>query len=88
MERSEVYKLIDGERAYQQAQGKPDNRPLYEWVGSIHYYTHDATQYTHVESDRDETIALHELRKIAALAVAALEQYGCEPRTVGEGEAQ
>lgn len=74
MERSEVYRLIDGERAYQQAQGKPDERPVTGWLESIKYYLDNARSADYVEDVTEE------LRKVAALAVAALEQYGCQPR--------
>lgn len=75
MERSKVYELIDGERAYQQAQGHPDNaaKPI-RWLDAIQYYTDKAWSNTH----EDEVMS--NIRKIAALAVAAMEQYGCPPR--------
>lgn len=77
MQRNEVYRAIDSERAYQQAQGKPDEQPISEWTGWImHYRTKAFDAYW----AGDHQAALHEIRKIAALAVAALEQYGCEPR--------
>lgn len=77
MERPEVYRLIDGEREYQQARGLPDERLLWEWSDSIYDYGCDLQTGI---INRDEAKSLHALRKIAALAVAALEQYGCEPR--------
>lgn len=73
MQRSKVYQMIDGERAYQQAQGKPDERKEHDWLKSIDYYREKAWRDAH------KNFPEH-IRKIAALAVAALEQYGCEPR--------
>lgn len=77
MERNEVYRLIDGERAYQQAQGKPDKRTTGEWLDSIDYYMNAA--WLQGEED-NEAERLASIRKVAALAVACLEQYGCSPR--------
>lgn len=77
MKRGEVYRMIDGERAYQQAQGKPDERYLPDWLDSVSYYL-DKAHIAREASDKPETLA--HIRKIAALAVAALEQYGCPPR--------
>lgn len=76
MDRSEVYRLIDGERAYQQARGLPDERPRTEWLASIDYYHNRAWH----EISRDANACLENIRKVAALAVACLEQYGCQPR--------
>lgn len=82
MERSEVYRRIDGERAYQQAQGLPDERTIDEWLSSINHYWCNA--YASGDNPRqrikDNAFGLDDIRKVAALAVAALEQYGCPPR--------
>lgn len=75
MKREEVFRLISEERDYQNAQGKPDQRGLGEWLKSIQYYHDMARAADYLE------VAMEEVRKIAALAVAALEQYGCEPRS-------
>jgi hypothetical protein len=74
MERNEVYRMIDGERAYQQAQGWPNEHKPTKWLDIIEYYSQKAWSNTHTEPLMDN------LRKIAAVAVAALEQYGCPPR--------
>ena len=74
MNRSEVYRMIDGERAYQQAHGLSDAHTPFEWLNSIEYYSEKAWKNTHTEP------MMEQMRKLAALAVAALEQYGCPPR--------
>lgn len=74
MERSKVYEAIDSERAYQQAEGKPDQRDMTAWLESIKYYLDNARSADYLEDVAEE------LRKVGALVVAALEQYGCEPR--------
>lgn len=73
MNRSEVYRAIDSERAYQQAQGLPDERTKLEWMQSINHYCNMAWSDTHAKFPEH-------VRKIAALAVAALEQHDCTPR--------
>ncbi len=73
MNRSEVYRAINSERAYQQAQGLPDERTKLEWMRSINHYCNMAWSDTHA-------MFPEHVRKIAALAVAALEQHDCTPR--------
>jgi hypothetical protein len=85
MDRNEVYRLIDGERDYQEAQYgtlEQQKRSLYDWIGSIRHYNNKAL---HADiKGKGDTGTLHALRKVAALAVAALEQYGCEPREAAQ----
>lgn len=78
MERSKVYQMIDGEREYQDAKwGTVEQNPhtVTDWLFIINHYWCKATDAHMGKQER-----LREIRKIAALAVAALEQYGCEPR--------
>lgn len=78
MQRSEIYRMIDGEREYQDGKwGTITENPhtINEWLFIINHYWAKAT-----EAWRDDNKKLEDLRKIAALAIAALEQYGCEPR--------
>lgn len=77
MERSKVYQLIDGERAYQDAKwGTLEQNPhtIDEWLDLI------TEEVDEVERCLTLNTALDELRQVAALAIAALEQYGCPPR--------
>lgn len=72
--RQEVYKAIDGERDYQDRKwGTLEQHPHHvaEWVGIVGYYCAKAMG-AHLSNDEK----LHELRKVAAVAVAALEQHG------------
>lgn len=89
MKRREVYRLIDGERDYQQARGQPDEHDLCEWLRIMNYYTTGAFDVG--DDTLDEVERLHEIRKIVAVGIAALEQHGCSPRegyggTVREGQ--
>lgn len=74
MERADVYRAIDSERVYQQAQNEPDERDKYEWENSITYYFRRAT-FT-----KDMGMWTSRILKVTALCVAAMEQYGVEPR--------
>ena len=85
MERKEVYKRLDAERKYQDIVGEsgqrgntPDEeKPVAEWVNYIEYHLSKAKDYVyHLRKDN----ALEELRKVAALAVRAMEIHGCPER--------
>lgn len=74
MKREDVYKLIDGEREYQNS--KPP-RPKYdedtsvgEWLIYIRHHLSKATESVYKLNERS---ALECVRKIAALAVACME---------------
>jgi len=86
MERKEIYKRIDGERDYQDASwghrrtldGTPDEeKPVAEWVNYIEYHVSKAKERIY---HLDTKGATAELRKVAALAVRAMEIHGCPER--------
>jgi hypothetical protein len=86
MERKEVYKLIDGERDYQDktwvasrtANGTSDEETsVAEWITYIEHHLHKAKAGVYYI---DTNAALAELRKIAALAVRAMEIHGAPER--------
>ena len=88
MERKEVYKRIDGERDYQDqtwvarrtANGTPDeDKPVAEWINYLEF--HLAKAKNEVYYLKTEA-ALAELRKVAALAVRAMEIHGCPERII------
>ena len=86
MEREHVYKRIDAERKYQDLRWSGDLRmgdvpdeekPVAEWINYIEYHlskAKDCNYHLHKEN------ALEELRKVAALAVRAMEIHGCPER--------
>ena len=85
MERKDVYKRIDAERKYQDIVGEsgqrgdtPDEeKPVSEWLNYIEYHLSKAKDKVyHLRKDD----ALEELRKVAALAVRAMEIHGCPER--------
>lgn len=86
MERKEIYNRIDGERDYQDASwghrrtldGTPDEeKPVAEWVNYIEYHVSKAKERIyHLDTEG----ATAELRKVAALAVRAMEIHGCPER--------
>ena len=90
MERKEIYNRIDGERDYQDASwghrrtldGTPDEeKPVAEWINYIEYHVSKAKERVY---HLDTNGATHELRKVAALAVRAMEIHGCPERDKGK----
>jgi hypothetical protein len=89
MERQEVYALIDGERAYQDARwnettttsgGK--HSPT-EWLVFIEDYLLQARHIATRESEPQASVRVMDImRKIGGMAVAAMEQNGAPPRSI------
>ena len=89
MERQEVYKLIDGERTYQDMRwnetttSSGGKHSPEEWFMYIEDYIHEAK---HELSRLPNAIAVPRamsiMRKVGAMAVAAMEQNGAPPREI------
>lgn len=83
--REEVYKAIDSERDYQDSFVLPERQyyqthTLGEFILMINQYAAQAREkWTH-HKDVDPPESLHEVRKIAALAVRCMEQHGAPYR--------
>lgn len=83
--REEVYKAIDSEREYQDDFVLPERRyfqthTLGEFILMINQYAAQAMEkWTH-HPDTEVPISLHEVRKIAGLAVRCMEQHGVPHR--------
>jgi hypothetical protein len=71
-----VYKAVDGERTYQERrwQRPAHNHTNTEYLVYIQHYVHQALEAVSV--DDGEWATFPALRKIAALAVAAMEENG------------
>ena len=89
--RPEVYKAIDSERQYQDSFVLPEREyyithTLGEFVLMINQYAAQAqASWTHhKDGDSPDEFApsLHEVRKIAALAVRCMEQHGAPMRVL------
>lgn len=90
MERSEVYRNIDVERDYQdlrwgtrrRTEGTPDEeKPVAEWINYIEFHIGEAKREVyHLNTEE----ALAHVRKVAGLAVRALELHGCPEREIPE----
>lgn len=82
MTREEVYKLIDGERDYQDDRWwdevRHGRRSVDEFVLYVQGYAADAVAIASHTNDRDGALAA--VRKIAALCVACMEQHGAPAR--------
>jgi hypothetical protein len=90
MLRQDIYKCINGERDYQDAiwgsrrqmDGTPDEeKPVAEWINYIEYHVSKAKERVY---HLDTVSATAELRKVAALAVRAMEIHGCPEREMPE----
>jgi len=88
LRRSEVYKRIDAERDYQdlrwntniREEDVPDeDKPVAEWLNYIEYHL-TKSKLANYHLNKDESLT--EIRKVAALAVRALEIHGCPERIV------
>lgn len=90
--RAEVYKVIDGERAYQDSKWNEStcesagvHNPT-EWLVYMENYLLEAKHIVSRESDQTAfPKALANIRKIAAMAVACMEQNGAPERVVVSG---
>lgn len=86
--REEVYRALDGERAYQETRWNRETTEsggIHESVGDWLIYMGDYIQEAkHFISRNGEPeareFALHNIRKVGALAVAAMEQCGVRLR--------
>jgi hypothetical protein len=88
MERTEIYKRLDGERNYQDERwgtrrtldGTPDEqKPPAEWINYMEYHISKAKERIyHLDTEG----AMAEVRKVAALGVRAMEIHGCPERII------
>lgn len=89
MERKEVYEAIDSERAYQDNLWIPNvdsKRQIHspeEWLMYIEDYVNEAKHILSREAyGICEPKAMNIMRKIAGMAVCAMEQHGTEKREI------
>ena len=79
MERKKVYNLIDGERDYQDQKWRENatDNSISDWLTyiRIHLLRADEAVYN---GDKDEVMS--QIRKIAALAVASIEEHSAPKR--------
>jgi len=88
MERQEVYKLIDGEREYQNERWKDDHtvsgthvHTPEEWIVYMEDYLQEAKHILSRNSAPDcYQAAMDIIRKVTAMGVAAMEQIPTSPR--------
>ena len=85
--REAVYKAIDSERDFQDNFVLPERRyyqthTLGEFILMINQYAAQAQQFWTNHADDEVPRSLHEVRKIAALAVRCMEQHGAPHREV------
>ena len=87
MKRSDVYKLIDGEREYQDKKWTPETttsdgvHSAEEWLVYIEDYANEAKHILSSKSNKDAAFPVMDImRKIAGMAVCAMEQHETLPR--------
>jgi hypothetical protein len=85
--RDEVYFAVDSERDYQEAlwnsatTSSEGKHSVEEWLMYISDYVQEAQHILSRRSRQEaDPKALDNMRKIAAMAVACMEQNGCSPR--------
>lgn len=80
--RAEVYKVIDGEREYQNNLGgsRTDGSPksVGDYIMMLDYYLSHAKEAW--VNNPGIKMAMHDVRKIAAIAVRCMEEHGAPPR--------
>lgn len=85
MERKQVYKLIDEEREYQASKGERSiesdaDHSVADWVIYLEYQIQQAKRQVYM---LDKNAALAHVRKVAALAVACMENNDAPGREAG-----
>jgi hypothetical protein len=82
MKREDVYRLIDGERAYQDSlsSNRTDGREhtVGEFMIMLQYYMDKAVEAWTMNAG--DAKALNEIRKIAGICVNCMENHWTEPR--------
>lgn len=86
-----AYMAIDEERGYQIRRWKEDENQHFhstvEFLVFIREYANNALgAYTYLEDDKVKVKNLHSIRKIAAMAVACMEQNGTVTRAQEEAD--
>ena len=81
MERTEVYKIVDTERTYQNSIWGAEKHSPEEWLLYMESYLNEAK---HMLARETRVVGkeriMTNIRKIAALGVAAMEQHDTPPR--------
>lgn len=87
LSRGEVYKIIDGEREYQNEKWNENTttskglHSVTEWLVYIQDYLSEAMHIVSRNADPQAAIdGMENIRKIAGMCVAAMEQRGVKPR--------
>lgn len=82
MDRQEVYKLIDGERDYQDQRWNPSEKHSWEeWYTYMLDYIHEAQHnLSRLPQQEGDVLAAAAMRKVTAMGVAAMEQLGAPAR--------
>ena len=88
MKREDVYKLIDGERDYQDERwsyGTTETGGVHtssnDWLVYMHDYIQEAMHYNSRNGDpQAKDFAMENIRKITAMGVAAMEQIETKHR--------
>lgn len=78
MKREQVYKVIDGERAYQDNRWGQKQTTIGQYIVYMQDYLTESIHHLARENTNDK--ALESLRKVVALGVACFEEHGVPER--------
>lgn len=79
MKKTEIFKKVDSEISYQDLKEKNNNKSISDYIIKIEHHLNEAKNAKYYSYD-DE--CLSRVRKIAALAIQCLEDFGCPERIV------
>lgn len=89
MNRQDIYKIIDGERDYQNSRWNANTtttegkHSVLEFLVYMRDYIEEAMHFSTRNSDPSaQEFTLNSVRKVAALAVSCMEQHGVTPRKI------
>jgi hypothetical protein len=81
MERNDVYKVIDSERTYQDDRWPGHKHSPVEYLVYMRDYIEEALHRESREDSVTWTATMDSFRKVAALAVACMEEHGAQRRS-------
>jgi len=83
MEKAEIFEKIDSEINYQDIKDKKNNKSISDYIIKIEHNLNEAKNSKYYSYDNE---CLSRIRKIAALAIQCLEDFGCPERGVHPGK--
>ena len=79
MEKKEIFKKVDSEISYQDLKEKNNNKSISDYIIKIEHHLNEAKNSKYYNYNEE---CLSRIRKIAALSIQCLEDFGCPERGV------